>query len=372
MDWRRELKHAAHANLIAPEQAVGRARYDAATAPYRIDAYRGFATANEVRVRGRVLGNGPMAGARGGGRWWNRLRRSLGGRAKRATGVSIELRYAGDTITVNTDDHGCYEACFPRVADAPLRCDAISRSDGNGISVLATHRLFSARDDSEYLVIGDIDDTIVHVGISELWTALRLAYLGHARTPKPLDGVAGLYRALQGGRSGAASNPIFYVSNCGWNLYGPLTGFIRSNELPDGPLFLRDASPDGHRAAPGEKHKARTIVRLLELFPGQPVVLIGDNGQRDPEIYSDIARNFPGRILAIYVRDPETGLGHERESVVEADGARALGQRVPLIRARDSRRFAVHMQSLGLLSASAYGSVAGSALRDQHRARAER
>ncbi len=37
-------------------------------------------------------------------------------------------------------------------------------------------------------------------------------------------------------------------------------------------------------------------------FP-QPVVLVGDSGEKDPEVYEQIREEFPGRVKAIYIRD---------------------------------------------------------------------
>ncbi|MGA8995621.1 MAG: phosphatase domain-containing protein [Nocardioidaceae bacterium] len=45
--------------------------------------------------------------------------------------------------------------------------------------------------------------------------------------------------------------------------------------------------------------------------PRSRFVLIGDSGEKDPEIYAAVARTDPGRILAIYTcevrRDPSDG-----------------------------------------------------------------
>jgi phosphatidate phosphatase APP1 len=35
----------------------------------------------------------------------------------------------------------------------------------------------------------------------------------------------------------------------------------------------------------------------------QPVVLVGDSGEKDPEVYEQIREEFPGRVKAIYIRD---------------------------------------------------------------------
>ena len=40
----------------------------------------------------------------------------------------------------------------------------------------------------------------------------------------------------------------------------------------------------------------------MNLYPGLNFILIGDSGQRDPEIYKKALHEFPGRIKAVYIR----------------------------------------------------------------------
>ena len=48
------------------------------------------------------------------------------------------------------------------------------------------------------------------------------------------------------------------------------------------------------------------------MYPALPFVLLGDSGQHDPEIYSEVVRENPGRILAIYIRDVSDGKDDDR------------------------------------------------------------
>jgi phosphatidate phosphatase APP1 len=53
----------------------------------------------------------------------------------------------------------------------------------------------------------------------------------------------------------------------------------------------------------GHGTKFTRIVRVLEAFPKQKFVLLGDSSQQDPIIYESIVSYFPGRIHAVYIRD---------------------------------------------------------------------
>ncbi|MBW3604566.1 MAG: DUF2183 domain-containing protein [Actinobacteria bacterium] len=152
-------------------------------------------------------------------------------------------------------------------------------------------------------IISDVDDTIMHTGLTETAGMLRTTFLHNATTRVPYPGVAAFYRALCAG--GDVSRPIFFVSGSPWNLYDLIVRFIDRHDIPAGPLFLKDWGIDEHKFIKEDTHayKLDRITRLLETYPELDVVLIGDSGQKDPEIYTDVITRFPDRIAAVYIRD---------------------------------------------------------------------
>jgi phosphatidate phosphatase APP1 len=73
-------------------------------------------------------------------------------------------------------------------------------------------------------------------------------------------------------------------------------------------------------------HKRVEIEAILTTYPHLPYILIGDSGQEDPEIYGEIVRAFPNRILSIFIRDVsprdkrKAAIG-ELAKAVERDGS---------------------------------------------------
>ncbi|HZB49652.1 MAG TPA: phosphatase domain-containing protein, partial [Mycobacteriales bacterium] len=86
--------------------------------------------------------------------------------------------------------------------------------------------------------------------------------------------------------------------------------------------------------------------------PGVGVVLVGDTGQIDPEIYAAVAAEAPDRVRAVYVRRT-AGIGAARAAEVEELAARVTAAGVPMLAVDDSTRIAEHAASLGLLDAAA-------------------
>jgi len=50
------------------------------------------------------------------------------------------------------------------------------------------------------------------------------------------------------------------------------------------------------------QYKIERIEGILAQFPGRQFVLVGDSGEKDPEIYSEVSRRNPSRIRCMYIR----------------------------------------------------------------------
>ncbi|SKB75182.1 Uncharacterized conserved protein [Salegentibacter holothuriorum] len=159
--------------------------------------------------------------------------------------------------------------------------------------------------EAEYGVISDIDDTILQTGVTS-FLKLRLlknSLLTNAYDRIPLKGAAEFYQKLHEGRDGTPNNPIFYLSNSPWNLYEYLKLFLDHNAFPKGPILLRKfRTPFDGSIKPEKPHKQKEITNILQTYPAMNFILIGDSGEHDASIYTEIAAQYPERILAIYLR----------------------------------------------------------------------
>lgn len=172
---------------------------------------------------------------------------------------------------------------------------------------------------------------------------MRSVLLENAASRVAFEGIADLYTALHRGR-----NPIFYVSSGPWNLYDLLADFMELNRIPHGPMFLQDfgISEGTLIHAPHDVHKTREIQSILDYYPHLPFVLIGDSGQRDPEIYLQVIRANPGRIRVAYVRDV-TAEPRDRVVASIAEEAASAGSQIVYVAA--SADALKHADAIGLI-----------------------
>ena len=164
------------------------------------------------------------------------------------------------------------------------------------------------KEDAKFGVISDIDDTILHTGVTSRlkWRVVVNTLFKTPHKRKALEGAAEFYHLLHNGKSGNEANPIFYVSNSPWNLYRYLAFFLKRNNFPKGPILLRDFRTPFDRTPKMElAHKYHEIFNILKTYPKLNFILIGDCGEKDAYIYLDVVKEFPNRIKAIYLRAVE-------------------------------------------------------------------
>jgi phosphatidate phosphatase APP1 len=175
-----------------------------------------------------------------------------------------------------------------------------------------------------------------------------------ARSRVAFPGVAAFYKALHRGASGAELNPMLYVSRAPWSLYEVLDEFFNLHGIPVGPiLFLREWGLSLRHPLPrrAKGHKLALIRHMLSLYSDLPFILIGDSGQRDPEIYAQLVREYPRRVLAIYIRN--VSRHPERPRAIEALAGEVVEAGSSLLLAADSFAMAEHAAGRGLISPEA-------------------
>jgi phosphatidate phosphatase APP1 len=317
-----------------------------------------------VLLLGRVIEHTRIADAQASqSRWRNLLATWQRIDADPLPHATARARIAGHTTEVVADDEG-----FLRRWIAPalplagagwhtVELELLTAPETPDLRALdAPHRpahVLVPAPAAQFGVVSDMDDTVLQSEITNFLRAAQLMLLENARTRLPFPGVAAFYRALERG-VGTAANPIFYVSSSPWNLYDVITGFLEAQEIPTGSVLLRDWDM-GASLLRNREYKLTQIREILRTYPALPFILVGDSGQEDPEIYGALVREFPGRILAIYIRNVTPN--PERLEVIRrlAEDVKAAGS--SLVLADDTLAVARHAAAHRWIAEDALGEI---------------
>ncbi|MEW9918041.1 phosphatase domain-containing protein [Marimonas sp. MJW-29] len=279
-----------------------------------IEPYIGYATPDHLVVRGRVLTalrrNAPRAEQ---SRWVN-FRQMLG---LFLTDEVADVEISAEGMTAHTDEEGYFTLLLAR-DDRRGWQDVIVRIVDTDVAVACP--VMIAGDDAAFVVVSDIDDTMLRTGAYSLARNLWTSLTGNALTRQVFpDAVTFMQHLTEGGR-----NPVYYVSSSPWNLHDFLATIFDRAGLVRGPKFLRDLGVSRTQFITGTHgdHKGGSIDTLIAAHPGLPFVLVGDTGQHDAFVYLDAIARHPGRIAAVVLREPGPGPDAEsREAMARIEQA---------------------------------------------------
>ncbi|KAI0876670.1 hypothetical protein GGS24DRAFT_211126 [Hypoxylon argillaceum] len=213
--------------------------------------------------------------------------------------VAITLFFYNDTEsqsrTVMTDDSGHF---ITRAAlnFIPTHVRVLANED---ISCTEAVRIIEPRGVS---LISDIDDTIkrsnISLGAKEIFRNTFVREL-HDLT---IDGVQDWYNSLHD-----MGVRIHYCSNSPWQLYPVLATYFKLAGLPLGSLHLKRYTGMLQGIfEPVAERKKGTLEKIMNDFPERRFLLVGDSGEADLEVYTELALAYPGRIKGIFIRDVTT------------------------------------------------------------------
>ncbi len=223
--------------------------------------------------------------------------------------AKVRLYWKGGYIDTITEEDGFFKFEWQSQHEIkagwhPVKVDYIDRK---GNAMAACEGKIYVPHSTQYAFISDIDDTVMVSYSATRFRRLRELLIKNPRTRKQFEEVADWYQQLTLAHANQTTpNPFFYVSSSEWNLYDYLVEFFNYNKLPEGIFLLNQVKRWYQLFKTGKtKHagKLLRIARIMEAFPKQQFVLIGDNSQHDPDIYTTIAAKYPQKIFAIYIRN---------------------------------------------------------------------
>ena len=328
--------------------------------PLQIVPYRGFANRDNAYLMGRVLEYSKPQDTDTESLWNTLLASYQRFETDEVPGIDVKATLAGQSYHTTTDSEGYYtfhlsagsiENREPTSATSTEYSVEISLPTASHRCSNVSATVVRPTSDARFGVISDIDDTVLLTKATSLLQMMRLTLMSSSKTRVAFEGVSAFYRALHNDR-----NPFFYVSSSPWNLYEFLDDFMQLKGIVPGPILLRDFGIDRTKFIAGEHktHKLAQITKVLHCYPDLPFILIGDSGQKDPEIYAQCVKDYPGRILAIYIRNAS-----------DADEQDALAQRlttlradnVPMLLVENTLQAAEHAAEAGYISKDSIASI---------------
>jgi phosphatidate phosphatase APP1 len=304
-----------------------------------IEPYPGYGAPGWIRVLARTVLRPPRSGGLP-----ERRRRQRGWRSlvtAQVTGVVVEVRLGSRVHRVTSDRGGYIDAVVP--ADlAPGWHDvelAVS-------TARVTAPVLVVDPEARSGIVSDIDDTVMVTSAPRPLLAAWNTFVRSENARRPVPGMADLYQRLL---RADPRTPVLYLSTEAWNAAPALGRFLRRHGYPAGPLLLTDWGPTRTGwFRDGVDHKRAALRRLTREFPQVRWLLVGDDGQWDPEIYAELAAEQPDRVRALAIRQVADAGPAAARGPAAGGVRRAADAGVPVVAERDGTRLARGLKDAGL------------------------
>jgi len=259
----------------------------------RVEPFTGYGSPRRVRVLGRVLLANPAydPAATADRRGWRYF--------FTAPAPREEVRvHVGDVTLDVVSDRGGYIDVGVDVDLSPGWHDVTFRPTSGDV---ATGRVLVVAEGRRLGVVSDIDDTAMVTAVPRPLLAAWNTFVRHSSARVPVPGMAVLYQGIAAAHPGT---PFVYLSTGAWNTAANLRRFLARHGYPPGPLLLTDWGPTNTGwFRSGRAHKDASLDRLVRELPDVDWLLVGDDGQHDPEIYARAARLYPDHVTAVAIRE---------------------------------------------------------------------
>ena len=244
-----------------------------------------------------------------------------------------------------------------------------------------------AGDNEKYGVVSDIDDTVMVTMLPRLVTAAKHSFVDRVSSREAVPGMAGFLTCLadMAHRQASAHShaphpqtkdkhtpvistestipqtsvdsqhealhaPLIYLSTGAWNVVPALRDFLDRLNYPRGGFLMTDFGPSNTGwFRSGFEHKRRELRRLARMFPSMKWYLVGDDGQRDPEIYAEFAREHPENVAGIAIRslsEIEQFMSHGTFECLYPDALRTVPSSIPVWFGSDGDALGEHFRSV--------------------------
>ncbi|MCS6711464.1 DUF2183 domain-containing protein [Brachybacterium sp. EF45031] len=256
----------------------------------------------------------------------------------------VRILVDGQEFSVRADRAGIVDALIH--VDLPPGTHEVVLSTHPGNEVTASVWIVDPAE--THGLVSDIDDTVMVTWLPRPMLAFWNAFVVHQSSRKVVPGMPMLYQRF---RREYPDAPVIYLSTGAWNVFPVLQRFLFKNGYPEGPMLLTDWGPTNTGMfRSGMQHKDRSLEQLAEMMPGVRWLLIGDDGQHDPEIYGRFSQNHPDHVRAVAIRQltpSEQVLAHGTTRPMEEPTDRGP---VPTVEAPDGNGLLRELQRIDVLS----------------------
>jgi len=222
--------------------------------------------------------------------------------------ATVKAKLGNENLEFVTDKKGH----FSKIVDTDLPVDLKFYFNGKVLKLSEDYPSLFPIARSEYEVISDLDDTVL---LSHTASALKRIRNILFLAPKKKKTILFTFHLMQCFKD--LRFRVHYLSKSESNLYQVIADFIGYHELPKGALLLSPHLKWSQLLKPnkGKDYKLKHLRYLVQNLPQKKFILLGDDTQRDMEIYTEIVGEYAERISMVFIRQTRIERTKKQESM---------------------------------------------------------
>ncbi|MEK7434656.1 MAG: App1 family protein [Cyanobacteriota bacterium] len=272
-----------------------------------LDIYEPYATTNSVKLVGRVYKKRSISAENvKDSKFKNIIRTLKYFIPDPISDVNVNVNVNGVTKQAKTDKKGYFTLDIPNINVK----QGVNKIKANLITTKykfddLTQDFVSDKPDTDSVsIISDVDDTVKYTGVNHKIQMIKNVLTGNSKTDKPYAGVSELYKSVLNGPKSSGVECMHYVSGSPSQLYRRIHDFFEYQKFPEGSIDLKinDTKLEA-KSSDTFEYKVARIRNIMKTYPNKKFFLFGDTTQKDTEVYVEISKEFPDRVLGIYINN---------------------------------------------------------------------
>lgn len=270
------------------------------------DIYFAYANKQHLYIEGRVIEKRDTSKVKKDDGWlknlWRKAQRLVNDEKKFEAAI---VAIGEEKYSVTTDEEGYFQ--IQEKAPAGL-------SPGwNPLEVILKDKtrvkseLLLVPEENRIGIISDFDDTLVYSNVLNKKDLLANSLLKNYKQRELVKGMPEMFQKISLQNPQPKATPIFIVSASPRQISRGIQQFLDYHHFPKGLVMTKTISGDDRDPLLDQKqYKINRIQEVFDRLPNVKFVLIGDDGEKDPESFNSLSNRYPDRIIGVWIHKVNT------------------------------------------------------------------
>jgi len=273
-----------------------------------IEVYNAYGNTHQLYIQGRMLYKKKFEVVKSDDGWLSNLwRRAKQTQNDEISSKKIRAIVHGEKFSVRGDDEGYFEFNITLNSELPIGYEKVNLTiEGNPISHEVSTSIIG--DKKLIGIISDFDDTIIVSEVSNPFKLILNTVFKNYQQRTIISTMKERFKTILSQNPDNSPSTLFILTGSPQHLFRAIEGFLKFHHFPEHTLLLKKAHGDNKDSLTEQfAYKTKKIEHLIQLYPNMQWVMFGDSGEKDREVYHAIAKKYPHKIQAFYIRDVKSG-----------------------------------------------------------------